>query len=122
LISSHNEFYALHERPEREPDLYSPCSAGVKNAWIYTSTPPNVFMAWDLFKHSDKFTLPAHACICTYIHTYIHTYIMHARTHREQVDVTVTSRVLFGRIRFESRPGHLLSCYVKCGTNCFSCE
>jgi hypothetical protein len=26
------------------------------NAWSYTSTPPNVFMAWCLSKHRDNFT------------------------------------------------------------------
>jgi hypothetical protein len=33
-------------------------SAETKNAWSYTSTPPQyVFMAWCLVKHGDNFTL-----------------------------------------------------------------
>jgi hypothetical protein len=32
-------------RPRREADHSPPTSAEVKNAWIYTSTPPYVFMA-----------------------------------------------------------------------------
>jgi hypothetical protein len=33
-------------------------SADVKNAWSCTSTPPYVFMPWDLVKHRDNFTVP----------------------------------------------------------------
>jgi hypothetical protein len=33
------------KRPRREADHSPPTSAGVKNTWIYTSTPPYVFMA-----------------------------------------------------------------------------
>jgi hypothetical protein len=29
-----------------------------KNAWSYTATPQDVFMAWWLVKHRDNFTLP----------------------------------------------------------------
>jgi hypothetical protein len=43
-------------RPGREADHSSPSSAGVKNAWNYTSTSQYVFMAWCLVKHSDNFT------------------------------------------------------------------
>jgi hypothetical protein len=32
--------------PGREADHSLPSSVEVKNAWIYTSTPPYVFMAW----------------------------------------------------------------------------
>jgi len=39
------------KRPVREADHSPPFSAEVKNAWGYTSTPPNVFMAWCLVKH-----------------------------------------------------------------------
>jgi hypothetical protein len=40
-----------------------PCSTEVKNAWLYTSTPPYYFMAWCLVKHMDNFmfTLPKDA-------------------------------------------------------------
>jgi hypothetical protein len=34
------------KRPEREADNSPPSSAGVKNAWSYTSTPQYAFMAW----------------------------------------------------------------------------
>jgi hypothetical protein len=44
------------KRPGREAD-YSPTpSTEVKNAWSYTSTPPNVFMTWCLINHMGKFT------------------------------------------------------------------
>jgi hypothetical protein len=33
-----------------------PSSADVKNAWSYTSTPPYIFMAWDLLTNREKFT------------------------------------------------------------------
>jgi hypothetical protein len=33
------------KRPGREADHSSPTSAEVKNTWIYTSTPPYIFMA-----------------------------------------------------------------------------
>jgi hypothetical protein len=36
------------KRPDREADHSSPSSAGVKNAWSYTSAPKYVFMAWCL--------------------------------------------------------------------------
>jgi hypothetical protein len=39
-----------------EADHSPPCSAEVKNAWSYTSTPQYVFMAWCLVKHKDNFT------------------------------------------------------------------
>jgi hypothetical protein len=38
-----------------EADHSPPSSAHVKNAWIYTSTPPYVFMVWRLIKHTDNF-------------------------------------------------------------------
>jgi hypothetical protein len=50
-----------------EADHSSPSSAGAKNIWSCTSTPPFVFMAWCLIKHTDKFafTLQSqHACPC----------------------------------------------------------
>jgi hypothetical protein len=34
------------KRPGRETDRSPPCSAEVKNAWRYTSTPQYAFMAW----------------------------------------------------------------------------
>jgi hypothetical protein len=43
------------KRPVREADHSPPLSAEVKNAWIYTSTPQYVFMAWCLVKHRDNF-------------------------------------------------------------------
>jgi len=43
-------------RPDREADHSPLSSAGIKNAWSYTSTPSYVFMAWCSIKHSDKFT------------------------------------------------------------------
>jgi hypothetical protein len=45
------------KRPEREADHSFPSSAMVENAWIYTSTPSNVFMVWCLVKHRDNFTV-----------------------------------------------------------------
>jgi hypothetical protein len=53
--------------PRREADHSPPSSAEVKNAWSYTSTPQNVFMAWCLVKHRDNFTflpLPLHCVYC----------------------------------------------------------
>jgi hypothetical protein len=43
------------KRPGREVDHSPPSDAEFKNAWSYTSTPPNVFMAWCLVKHRDNF-------------------------------------------------------------------
>jgi hypothetical protein len=43
--------------PRREGYHSPPSSAGVKYAWSYASTPPNVFMAWCMVKHRDNFTL-----------------------------------------------------------------
>jgi hypothetical protein len=34
------------KRPDREADHSPPSSAEVTNAWIYTSTPKNDFVAW----------------------------------------------------------------------------
>jgi hypothetical protein len=34
-----------------------PFSADVMNNWSHTSTPPHVFMAWCLIKHSHNFTV-----------------------------------------------------------------
>jgi hypothetical protein len=42
---------------QRVPAALSPSSADVKNIWIYTSTPPCVFMAWYLVKPRDNFSL-----------------------------------------------------------------
>jgi hypothetical protein len=39
----------------READHSPPSSAEINNAWIYTSTPKYVFMAWCLVKHRDIF-------------------------------------------------------------------
>jgi hypothetical protein len=44
------------KRQGREADHSPPSSAGVKNAWSYTSTPQYVFMAWCLVKHRHNFT------------------------------------------------------------------
>jgi hypothetical protein len=44
------------KQQRREADHSPPSSATVKNAWIYTSTPPYIFMAGCLVKHRDKFT------------------------------------------------------------------
>jgi hypothetical protein len=41
------------KRPRREADHSSTSIAEVKNARTYTSTPPYVFMAWDLDKHRE---------------------------------------------------------------------
>jgi hypothetical protein len=46
------------KRPGREADHSPPSSSEIKIVWSYTSTPPKVFMAWCLVKHSDGFTLP----------------------------------------------------------------
>jgi len=41
------------KRPGREADHSPPSSAEVKSAWMYTSTPPYVFMPWYFVKHRD---------------------------------------------------------------------
>jgi len=42
---------------------HSPLSISeVKNAWIYTSTPPYVLMSWYLVKHRDSFTFTFTKC------------------------------------------------------------
>jgi hypothetical protein len=41
--------------PGREADHSSPSSAEVKNAWIYTLTPPYTFMSLYLIKHRIQF-------------------------------------------------------------------
>jgi hypothetical protein len=53
------------KRPGCEADHLSPSIAEVKNARKYTSTPPYVFMAWCLIKHSGKviLTLLSDACV-----------------------------------------------------------
>jgi hypothetical protein len=43
------------KRPRREADHPPQSSAGIKNAWSYTSTPPYVIMEWCLVRHRDKF-------------------------------------------------------------------
>jgi hypothetical protein len=39
------------KRPGREADHSTPSGPEVKNAWSYSSTPPNVFMTWCSIKH-----------------------------------------------------------------------
>jgi hypothetical protein len=43
------------KRPGREADHSPPSRAKIKNAWSYTSIPPQVFMAWYLVKQRDNF-------------------------------------------------------------------
>jgi hypothetical protein len=43
------------KQPGREAHCSPPTSAEIKNAWIYTSTPLYVFMAWYFFQHGDNF-------------------------------------------------------------------
>jgi hypothetical protein len=43
------------KRPGREADHSPPCSAELKNAWSYTSTPPYVSTAWCLIKQWVRF-------------------------------------------------------------------
>jgi hypothetical protein len=43
-------------QPGPKADYSPPSSADVKNAWLYTSTPPSAFMAGCLIKHRNKFT------------------------------------------------------------------
>jgi hypothetical protein len=46
------------KRPGREADHSPPASAKVKKTWIYTSTPPYVFMAYCLISLAqNNFTL-----------------------------------------------------------------
>jgi hypothetical protein len=40
----------------READHSPRTNAKVKKTWIYTSTPPHIFMAYCLIKHKDNFT------------------------------------------------------------------
>jgi hypothetical protein len=47
------------KRQGREADHSPPCSAEVKNAWSYTSTPQYVFMVWCLVKRTDFTIQPA---------------------------------------------------------------
>jgi hypothetical protein len=47
-----------------EADHSPPSSAEVKNAWIYTSTPQYVFMAWCSVKHRDNFTFYCNVYWC----------------------------------------------------------
>jgi hypothetical protein len=44
------------KRTGSETDYSPPSSAVIKNLWIHTSTPPYVFKAWYLIKHTDNFT------------------------------------------------------------------
>jgi hypothetical protein len=39
-----------------EADHSPPTSAEVKKTWLYTSTPPNIFMAYCLINHRENFT------------------------------------------------------------------
>jgi hypothetical protein len=39
------DFFSGVKRPELEADHSPPVSADIKKMWIYTSTPPYVFMA-----------------------------------------------------------------------------
>jgi hypothetical protein len=50
------------KRQGRQADHSPPSSAEVENVWSCTSTPPYVFRAWCLIKHSDNltFTLTFH--------------------------------------------------------------
>jgi hypothetical protein len=41
-------------RSEREADHSPPSNTEGENAWSYTSTPPCVFMTWDLVEHKDN--------------------------------------------------------------------
>jgi hypothetical protein len=45
------------KRPGREHDHSPPSSAEVKNAWSYTSTPQNAFIAWYSVKAQGQFYL-----------------------------------------------------------------
>jgi hypothetical protein len=42
------------KRPGRETDHSPPASAEVKKTWIYTSTPPYVFMAYNVNTRTSK--------------------------------------------------------------------
>jgi len=46
------------KRSMRKSYLSPPSSTEAKNAWSYVSTPQYVFMAWNLVKHNDNFTVP----------------------------------------------------------------
>jgi len=48
------------KRPGRKADHSPPCSAEVKNAWVYTSTPLYTFTAWCLVKYSKSLYGLAH--------------------------------------------------------------
>jgi hypothetical protein len=51
-------FSSRVKRPGREADNSSQTIAGIKNTWIYTSTPPYTFLAYCIIvKHKDNFTL-----------------------------------------------------------------
>jgi len=43
------------KRSKREADHSLLCSAEIKNVWSYNSTPPYLFLAWYLIKHSICF-------------------------------------------------------------------
>jgi hypothetical protein len=50
------------KQPARQADHSHLSSAEIKNAWSYTSTPPYVFVVWDIVKHRDKFTNFTKSC------------------------------------------------------------
>jgi hypothetical protein len=48
--------FPRRKQPGHEADHSSSCIAKVKNVWLYTFTPPFVFMVWYLVKHGNNFT------------------------------------------------------------------
>jgi hypothetical protein len=56
------------KRPAAEADHSPQTSAKVKKTWIYTSTPPYVFIAQCLVKHRDNFTPFLQYFLCSVAH------------------------------------------------------
>jgi hypothetical protein len=70
LSSGHRGSLRGLKWPGREADHSLPCIAQVKNEWIYTSTPPSVFMAWYLIKHRDSYR---YILMCLHVESSIRT-------------------------------------------------
>jgi hypothetical protein len=74
------------KQPGREADNSPPCSAEVKNAWIYTPLPQYVFIAWCSVKHRDNFTFIEMFSIWRYLIKHEHIYLSVFRSHSSVVN------------------------------------
>jgi hypothetical protein len=91
------------KRPRSEVDHSPPASAEVKEMWIYTSTPPYVFMTQYLISQALRqlylftFTSASIECLCSWTHIFISKFVKKNKYYSELLGFRTLSIVRYSK-------------------------